>query len=174
MTTQRAVSLRSIQASGLGAASALVTAICTGLCHSTCHSQARFRPPGGPPMTAYISASHRDVEVDAQLRESATAALLAREKARDAQRAAARQPAIIAAPKQTVAKSTPPPKKPKPKPLRAQSSPQATPAPPAPTVTAAVPELPPGSVVLSAADMEAVDIAVSYFVANHPMPRGHR
>ena len=32
------------RASGLGAASALVTAICTGLCHSRCHSQAPFRP----------------------------------------------------------------------------------------------------------------------------------
>jgi hypothetical protein len=116
----------------------------------------------------YIPASHLDVETDAYLRESATKAILDREAARDAQRAAARQ---AETPQQAVTPSRPRPKVTVTKKAAAKKQqPHSQAAKATPAVTPA-PTLPPGSVVLSPAELQAVDIAVNYYVENHPMPR---
>jgi hypothetical protein len=116
----------------------------------------------------YIPASHLDVETDAYLRESATKAILDREAARDAQRAAARQ---AETPQQAVTPSRPRPKvtvtkkaaakKQQPHP---QSSAQAAPPVPAPPQ---VPALPPGARIMTAEEMTAID----HLLQTHPETR---
>jgi hypothetical protein len=124
------------------------------------------------PMT-HIQATHLDAALDEQLRQAQVDRLIALERARDASRASrnpqphpqspAPPPRVAAAPP---AKKTPAKKLAvKESPTRVSSSPSATLSLPQ------APVLPPGSVVLSASEMEAVQYAVDYFVEHNPLPQ---
>jgi len=99
-----------------------------------------------------IQADHSATELDARLRQSASARVIALERARDA----SRQPAAAATPEQpkpkpksAARKATPP------KPARAQA-----PAPHAPQA----PALPPGARIMTAEEMTAID----HLLQTHP------
>lgn len=96
-----------------------------------------------------IQAGHAETALDAELRQAGVASLLAREQARDAARGLARPQASSTAARPTLEQPRP----------KAPTPPPKTPPPAPPSVT-----LPPGSVVLSAAEMAAVD----RLLATHP------
>ena len=109
-------------------------------------------------MTQHIQASHRLTDLDSELRQAQVAAMLARERARDA----ARQPAAPAEPKPRAAP------KPAAEPARAAATkPEARKA----AKPSPEPALPPGSMILSAGEAQAVDHLLSWYEATHPTPR---
>ena len=107
-------------------------------------------------MTPMINASHLDVEVRAELTELQDARWRREDAAKTSKPTAKAAPSkSAAAPKpaaKTAAKKTPAPRA-QPPPRRPSESAQPSPAP--------APELPPGSVVISASEMEAVDLRSS-------------
>jgi len=138
--------------------------------------QARQRASEEPAMTAtsgWISASHRDVDLDAEIRQSQAARFEAIERARQLAREPAAPEAAPKSGRSTMKRPTEQPAgapakpvKPAPRP-RPQPRPQRVSAEPAPASTSPSPTsvtLPAGSVILSPEEMRAVD----HLLATHP------
>jgi hypothetical protein len=118
----------------------------------------------------YIHASHLDVELEAELRQSQVARLVAIERARDAHRQPPKPvPVKQPAPLKQVPKQAP--KKPPPsRPHRVVKTDPAKLSTPAPTHRS-VPSVPPGSVVLSAGEYRAVWNLLAWFEATQSRRR---
>ena len=122
-------------------------------------------------MIQHVQAQHLDITIDAELRQSQVERHEARERARNPQ--AVDQPTKPPRPRVVVVKT--PAQKSAPKPAASKPAPvppvPPKPAPPASPALKKV-ELPPGAMVVSKSELSAIDEAMAFYQAHHPIPKG--